>query len=176
MKSEIDGRKIKLRQLKLSDTEVIYQYAKNRKITKYTFVFSPPFTIERAEEFIKKTQRDWGNKKSFEFGIELKESKELIGTINLSKVNFKNKEGWVGFWISNKYWGKGLAKEALDLILKFAFYKLKLAIIKARVLHKNRGAQKLLEKTGFKLEKKLEKKTFFKKQWFDDLIYVMERK
>ena len=32
-------------------------------------------------------------------------------------------------------------------------------------------AQKLLEKTGFKLEGRLRKKTFFKNQWFDDLIY-----
>jgi len=59
----------------------------------------------------------------------------------------------------------------LHLILSFGFKKLKLKRIQARVFHKNKNAQKLLEKLGFKLEGRLRKKTFFKNQWFDDFIY-----
>lgn len=171
MEIKIKGERINLRKLKPSDTEFIYQNAKDKKVTRFTFVIPPPFTLKRAKEFIQKTQKEWRKKKAFEFGIKFKKTKELIGTIKLSEINSKNKNANVGFWLSSKYWGRHLAKEALELILDFGFKKLKLKRIQARVLDKNFRAQKLLEKSGFKLEGRLRKATFFKNRWYDDLIY-----
>ena len=167
----LEGNKIKLRPLKFSDTESIEKYSQDRKITKYTFVIPPPFTIKQAQVFIKKTKKEKRKGISYYFGIELKENRKLIGMMNLVKIDRKNKNAEIGFWLTRKYQGKGLTKEALNLILNFGFKKLKLKRIEARVFHKNKPAQKLLEKTGFKLEGRLRKKTFFKNQWFDDLIY-----
>jgi len=171
MKQMLEGNKIKLRPLKFSDTESIEKYSQDRKITKYTFVIPPPFTIKQAQVFIKKTKKEKREGISYYFGIELMESRELIGMMNLVKIDRKNKNAEIGFWLAEEYQNKGLAKEALNLILDFGFKKLKLERIEARVFHKNQPAQKLLEKTGFKLEGRLRKKTFFKNQWFDDLIY-----
>ncbi len=167
----IENKRIRLKKLKISDAEFISRCAKNKDITKYTFVIAPPFDLKEAKKFIKKTQKDIKNKKGFEFGIELKEAGELIGTINLLNINYKNKNANIGFWIDKKYWGKGISDEAIKLMLGFGFKKLKLKRIQARVLHKNIRAQKLLERLGFKLEGRLRKKTFLKNQWFDDLIY-----
>jgi ribosomal-protein-alanine N-acetyltransferase len=171
MKQILEGNRIKLRTLKFSDAEVIRKFAKDKKITKYTFVISPPFTRKQAQAFIKKTEKEREKGIAYYFGIELKENRKLIGMINLVKIDRKNKNAEIGFWLAGKYQGKGLAKEALNSILDFGFKKLKLKRIEARVLHKNKPAQKLLEKTGFKLEGRLRRKTFFKNQWFDDLIY-----
>jgi len=167
----IKGNRIKLRTLKFSDVETIRRFAKDRKITKYTFVIPPPFTKEQTQAFIKKTKKERRKGNSYYFGVEFKENGRLIGMINLVKIDQKNKNAEIGFWLGGKYQGKGLAKESLNLILDFGFKKLKLKRIEARVFHKNKPAQKLLEKTGFKLEGRLRKKTFFKNQWFDDLIY-----
>jgi len=171
MKQVLESNRIKLRSLKFPDTEVIRKFAKDRKITKYTFVIPPPFTKEQTQVFIRKTKKERKEGISYYFGIELKENGKLIGMINLVKIDRKNKNAEIGFWLAKKYQGKGLAKEALNMILDFGFKELKLKRIEARVLHKNEPAQKLLEKTGFKLEGRLRKKTFFKNQWFDDLIY-----
>lgn len=171
MKLKLETQRINLRKLKISDAKFIYQSAKDKEVTKYTFVISPPFRLKQAEKFIKKTHREWKKKIAYEFGIELKENKKLIGTIGLSEINYKNKNAKIGFWLSKKYWGKGLAKEILKLILNFGFKKLRLKRIQAKVLHRNIRAQKLLENSGFKLEGRLRKKTFFKKRWYDDLIY-----
>jgi ribosomal-protein-alanine N-acetyltransferase len=175
MEPILDGNRIKLRKLKISDSEVIRDFAKDKKITKYTFVTPPPFTKKQAQDFISKVDKERKKGISYYFGIELKENRKLIGMMNLIKIDQKNKNAEVGFWIAGRYQCKGLAKEALNLILDFGFKKLKLRRIEARVLHKNKPAQKLLEKTGFKLEGKLRKKTFFKNQWFDDLIYGILR-
>lgn len=167
----IKNKKIALRKLILSDVEFISKNAKNKDVTKYTYVISPPFDLVVAKKFIKKTQQEMRRKKAYEFGIELRGKEELIGTTNLFNINYKNKNADLGIWLSKKYWGKGLAEEALNLILNFGFKQLKLKRIQARVLHKNIRAQKLLENSGFKYEGRLRKKTFFKNKWYDDLIY-----
>jgi len=171
MKQILESNRIKLRPLRPSDAKILKEYSKDKKITKYTFVIPPPFTVKHAQVFIKKAQKEKKKGLSYYFGIEYKENGKLIGMINLVNISKKNKNAETGFWLAEKYQHKGLAEEALNLILDFGFKKLKLKRIEAWVLHKNKSTQKLLEKTGFKLEGRLRKKIFFKNQWFDKLIY-----
>jgi len=168
---KIEGKKIRLRKIRISDADFIYQNAQDKEITRYSFVIPPPFTFEQARKFIRKAQREARRKISYQFGIELKNRQKLIGIIGLSGINYHNKNANVGFWLAREYWGKGFSREALNLILGFGFKQLKLKRIQARVLSGNKPSQKLLEKAGFKLEGRLRKKTFFNNQWFDDIIY-----
>lgn len=169
-------KRIKLRTLRFPDAEVIENFAKDKRITKYTFVVPPPFTKKKVASFIRKLKEEEKKKLAYPFVIEFLENEKLIGMIELLKINKKNKSAEIGFWLAKNYQGKGLAKESLDLILKFAFKELMLERIEARVLSKNKPAQKLLELSGFKLEGRLKKKTYFKNQWFDDLIYAILKK
>jgi len=57
MKQILEGNRIKLRTLKFSDIEDIRKFAKNKKITKYTFVVPPPFTRKQTQVFIKKSKK-----------------------------------------------------------------------------------------------------------------------
>ncbi|MDP7623324.1 MAG: GNAT family protein, partial [Candidatus Woesearchaeota archaeon] len=66
---------------------------------------------------------------------------------------------------------KGIAKEALKLIMKFAFSNLKLNRVYAKVKSRNLPSSKLLEKCNFKLEGRLRKDGKFKGKWDDLLIF-----
>jgi len=167
----LEKKRIKLRDLRLSDAGFIVENAKDKDIIKYTFVIAPPFGLKEAKGFIKKAQQEIRLKIAYEFGVELIKTKELIGTINLFNISKKNKNAEIGIWLAKNYWGKGFSDEALKLMLDFGFKKLGLKRIQARVLHKNVAAQKLMKRAGFKLEGRLRKKTFLHNQWFDDLIY-----
>jgi RimJ/RimL family protein N-acetyltransferase len=169
------SKRVKLRKLVISDAEFISKNARDKGITKYSYVMPSPFNLRGAKKFIKKTQQEMRKKKAYEFGIELRKTKESIGTINLVSINYKNKNAEMGIWLAKKYWGQGLAREALNLIIQFGFKNLELKRIQARVLHKNNQTQELLKKVGFKLEGRLRRKTHFKNKWYDDLIYGILR-
>lgn len=171
MNNNFRNESVKLRELNFSDAEFIVKNARDKDIIKYTFVIAPPFDLETAKKFIRKAKKEIKDKVAYEFGIELNNTRELIGTINLFNINWKNKNAEIGFWMAKNYWGRGLSDQSLNLMLKFGFSQLKLKRIQARVLDKNEPAQKLLERAGFKLEGRLRKKTFFKKRWYNDLIY-----
>jgi len=170
MELKIEGKQITLRKLKKSDAPSIYQNAKDFEIARYT-TLPHPYRLKNAEDFIKMTHQKIRKKKAFELGIELKESKEIIGMMSLMDIDYDNKNAEIGYWLGKKYWGKGIMKEAIKLILNFGFKKLNLVRIYARVMHPNIASAKLLERSGFKYEGRMRKTTLRRGKWMDDLRY-----
>jgi RimJ/RimL family protein N-acetyltransferase len=156
---KIETRRLILRPLRLSDAEDIVKNINNLNVSKWLLVIRYPYLLKDAKNWIKSTQKKWKKKKieSYEFGIELKSERKIIGAIGLNiKRNYK---ATVGYWIGEKYWRKRYGSEALGKIIQFAFKKLKLKRLEAEVFVGNPSSGKLLEKFGFKKEgyaKKLE--------------------
>jgi len=170
MDLKIEGKQINLRKLKKSDAPSIYQNAKDFEIARYT-TLPHPYKLKNAEDFIKITHQKIRKKKAFELGIELKETKEIIGMISLINLDYDNKNAEIGYWLGKKYWNKKIMKEAVNLILNFGFKKLKLVRIYARVMHPNISSAKLLEKSGFQYEGRMRKANLRRGKWLDDLRY-----
>jgi RimJ/RimL family protein N-acetyltransferase len=83
----------------------------------------------------------------------------LVGTANLTSAYLEYVEGRVANpgekWISIGYhlrpecWGQGLASEAVERVLRFAFQDLGMSGIHAFALRTNVGSQNVLRKAGF---------------------------
>ena len=166
----IKGDRINLRKLRKSDAESVQKHAKDKEISRYT-TLPYPYKLKHAQDFINLTHKKMRKKESYELGIELKETKNIIGMMGLIHVDYKNKNAEVGYWLGKKYWKQGLTTESLKLMLKFGFRELKLERIYAKVMHPNTMSAKLLEKNDFKLEGRLRKNTLKDGKWMDDLIY-----
>lgn len=170
MELKIEGKQINLRKLKKLDAPAICQNAKDFDIARYT-TLPHPYKLKNAKEFIKMTHQKIRKKKAFELGIELKETKEIIGMMSLMNIDYNNKNAEIGYWLGKKYWGKKIMKEAIKLILNFGFKKLRLVRIYARVMHPNISSAKLLEKSGFQYEGRMRKAILRKGKWMDELRY-----
>ncbi|MBI5401270.1 GNAT family N-acetyltransferase [Candidatus Wolfebacteria bacterium] len=162
------GQKINLRPLKISDAEFIFKHANNRKISRYTDILYP-LKISEIKKYIRKSIKELKIKKSFIFGIEIKGRDEIIGIVSLADINYKNKSVELEYWVSPKYWRKGIAAESLKLILNFAFKKLKLNRVFAKTLPENINSINLLKKIGFVHEGTL-RKSLFERGKFNDIF------
>ena len=90
------------------------------------------------------------NKRDFMFAIMDKEDFKYIGTISLHGVDWISRKGEVGYMIGDKkYWGKGIASDAVGLVIDYGFRRLNLNKIIAGVVDGNKGSVKVLEKNGF---------------------------
>lgn len=149
---EIETQRLTLRPLKISDSESIAENANNLEVSKWLFLLPYPYTVKDAESWIKETIEKWKKEKkeSYDFGIELKETKQVIGGCGFGSVN--GYSATVGYWIGEKYHRKGLGSEMLKALPEFAFNELKLKRIKATVFPGNPSSGKLLEKFGFEKE------------------------
>ena len=96
-----------LRELSLSDSEDMYEYAKDEEVAKYV-LWEPHDSIEDSFEFIGWVINKYNNKQIAPWGIELKTNGKLIGTIGFIIFGIK----WIlkrGEWIKKKYdFGSGI--------------------------------------------------------------------
>ncbi len=166
----LEGKWIVLRPVHRSDAPSICANARDREIGRYTHV-PHPYRIQNAYDFIRGVRRWERRKQVVALGIEEKETGQVIGIINIFHIDRKNRHAEVGYWLGKKYWGRGIMSEALYLMLEYAFREMKLVRISAKVFHPNTASAMLLEKAGFKLEARLRKIAYHRRQWYDDLCY-----
>lgn len=171
MKLEFTNKAIKIRKLKFSDADDLYEHIHEREISKWTIRIPYPYSLKDAIKFIRKSQYEVRKMKGYNFGIALKETDSVIGGIGLHCIDWKNSNAELGYWIGKKYWGKGLMTEAVRLILDFGFKELKLHKIYAHCFEENVASAKVLEKCGFILEGKAREERFRYDKWHNSLLY-----
>lgn len=168
----LNGKNIRLRKIVRSDAVAITRYAKDPAISRFTLI-PRPYTMESSYRFIRHTHLMRRRGMDQSLGIELKERGEIIGMISLMHIDRKNRNAEIGYWLAKPYWRRGYSLEAIRLIIKYGFRKLKLVRIYARVLHPNLASAKLLEKAGFRYEGRFRKSALMRGRWMDDLLYGM---
>jgi RimJ/RimL family protein N-acetyltransferase len=88
---------------------------------------------------------------------------KLIGTIGIDNINYKKSSCEIGYWISEKYIGKGYGTLAIKLFLIKISNIFDLKEIVANVSKNNIASCRILEKNGFKIKRELKNNLFFKK-------------
>lgn len=168
----IAGRKINLRPLRSSDIPSLVKHAGDREISRYTFI-PHPYRKEHAEQFIKMS-RLWERKGIAQhFGIELKQSGEIIGAVGLFDLDKRNQKTEIGYWLGMEYWGKGVASEAVSLVVQYCFRTLKLHRVYAHVFVGNVASERLLLRLGFQWEG-LERDCRRRRgRWMDSILYAI---
>jgi len=95
------------------------------------------------------------------FGVEIIESKILIGLFILKNISMLNRSAELAIYIGNTdYRKKGLSYEIMKEGLSFGFNKLGLKRIDLHVLEKNKNAIHIYEKCGFVKEGVLRQSVF----------------
>ena len=88
-----------------------------------------------------------------QYMIVLKESGEVIGTVNLFADDSRAVDAMeVGYSIAHAHQRKGYAYEALSALLGLLQNDLYLEMVTAGILPENKASEKLLEKLGFHKE------------------------
>jgi len=105
------------------------------------------------------------------FGIFFKENSEHIGNIKLEPIDFDKEQATLGIIIGEKeYWGRGLATEATNSLVDYAFSVLGLKEVRLGVVSENKAAIKVYAKCGFKVFEIKEKAIDHNGEKFDQVF------
>ena len=75
---------------------------------------------------------------------------EVRGEVGLGPIRQDRGRAMVGFWISADHRGRGLASEAVGVLVDWAFENTELAQIAAETASKNEAAAAVLRSTSFR--------------------------
>lgn len=139
-----------LRPFRKGDEFSLQKNINNRKIYRNTSHIPYPYTLRHAKNWIRKKAALAKKKKPESIVFAIDKNNEVIGSIGIHHI--KGHKGEVGYWLGEKYWGRGIMTEAVNRITKFGFEKQKLKRMYARTFHFNKASMKVLKKAGFKLE------------------------
>lgn len=145
----LETERMILRPVVETDAEAIYDFCKNSNVG-INAGWKPHESIEETREVMELVFLN----QEFVFAMELKETKTLFGSIGIipDPKRQNNKTRMIGYAISENYWGKGLATEAVQAVLRFGFQKLNLDLISAYCYPSNERSKKILKKCGFEYE------------------------
>jgi len=112
--------------------------------------------------------------KKYAFGIFLVATNELIGDVSFFEIERGFLEKcMIGYWLDQRYNGKGYMTEAVALAIKIAFGELHFHRIEAGVMPRNPGSIRVLEKTWFKKEGLARKNVRINGKWEDHLMFAI---
>ncbi len=165
--------KFQLRPWKKEDLPSLVKHANNFEIAKNMLDHFPhPYTKEEGEKFLEMvTEKD----PPTILAIEI--DGEAVGSIGLHPKNdIMRKNGELGYWLAEQYWGKGIITKAIKQMSDYGFENFDIERIFARPFGTNIASQKALEKAGYKLEAHLENTLYKNQEYQDELIYALRKK
>jgi RimJ/RimL family protein N-acetyltransferase len=174
MKSmDIETRRLRIRNLMLSDVGDFHSYRSDPSVTK--FQSFDTLSVEQARAFIEENATisyelggEWK-----QFGIENKIERKLIGdvAIKLDRLDIRLAE--IGITISPGAQLRGYGKETLQAILTFLFSQIACHRVAAIVDVDNTSSIHLIESLGFRREGFFVDSVFLKGKWTSEFHYAM---
>jgi len=134
-------------------------------------LISDPYTDADARNYLESVV---GIRPETSFTIEVDE--EAIGGIGFTvQPDVAHRSAEIGYWLGEKFWGRGIATEALKAVTEYAFANYDLCRLYAHVFDWNPASARVLEKAGYRFEGRLKKSVTKNGQTIDQLIYAMVR-
>lgn len=146
---EIKFHPYKIRSLKLTDAEKIYNYLQDFDIVKYLATVPNPYLLKNALSFIQFANDMENGKKEFHCAIAQLENDTMLGLIGVKEINFDFGTCEIGYWLGREHHNKGIMTRAVKQIAQFCFVDLGLHTVKVVVFESNIASMKTLEKAGF---------------------------
>jgi putative acetyltransferase len=138
-----------LRPIQITDLDDIYEYSRTPNVGPNAG-WKPHESKEETLEIMNAIFLD----KETVWGIELKETGKIIGSIGLidDPKRQNDRVKMIGYAMSESYWGQGIMTEAANEVLRFGFEELDLDAISANCFPFNQRSKNILVKCNFAYE------------------------
>ncbi|MCT4477971.1 GNAT family N-acetyltransferase [Peribacillus frigoritolerans] len=168
----LETKRLVLRELAEGDALDLLKCFSNPDVLRY--YGQPPLTnIDQVKQILTNFSKNFVEKRGIKWGIELKGTDGIIGTIGFQEWFHEHKRAELSYALFPNYWGKGYATEAVSKVISYGFKELDLTRIGAIVFIENKASNKLLTKLGFKKEGILRDYMYQNDVSFDTNLYSL---
>ncbi|HLR23581.1 MAG TPA: GNAT family protein [Pseudogracilibacillus sp.] len=167
---------ITLRMLSARDSEALFRITDESRgyLKRWLPWLDSIRTSHDSLEFIKNTFHSYNNRTGITSGIFL--HGELVGIIGYNYLDFRNKIGSIGYWLSENQQGKGIMTVSIRALIHYGFENLKLNRIEIRIAEQNIQSQKVVNRIGFYYEGHIRDAEWLYDHYVDHFVYSMLKK
>lgn len=147
----IETERLTLRRLMPSDYRDMYEYASLAEVTEY-LLWRPHENEDQTYRYLDGLQICYKRGEFFDWGVELKSERKLIGTCGFTELLPEHERAEIGYVLNPRYWGQGIATEAAMAVLSFGFNVLGIERAEAHYMEGNERSLAVMKKCGMSFE------------------------
>ncbi len=144
--------KVELRYQRLGDAKRFFEIATNPN---FIYLDLKVKTLDDEKKWLKSNPQKRKDNVAWNYTILF--NGKVVGAIGLRINLFRKHIGEIGYFIDEKYWGKGITTKAVKLIEKEGFGKIGLSRIEILMRPENKASEKVAKKNGYVREGRLRK-------------------
>lgn len=145
----LSSTKLELKKIEDRHLQELFDIYDNEKVFEFCGII-PKHNLQTVSKMIGHFDRDYQKKSRVKWGIFQKSQNDtLVGIIEAMDFNQKVDMVTIGYYLAEAYWGKGIATEAVHMIVKYLFEEVAINRIQAEVMPLNEPSKKVLLKNGF---------------------------
>ena len=162
-----------LEPLDLSHTDELYQLiiANKDYLREWLAWIDGVNTVEDTQDFIESCMKEAHSRGTPTFIMLL--DGEICGVIGYNHISHLNRTGTIGYWLAEKFTGKGVMTRAVDAVLRLGFFDFKLTKIEIRCAEGNAKSRAIPERLGFKFEATLRQCEWLYTRYVDHTVYTL---
>ena len=169
----LESDRLILRKLKIEDANHIFEtWTNDDEVSKYVR-WSTHKSVEDTKQWLLDEEKSCKNEGHYTWGIELKETNRLIGSIG---AYYREESGRyeIGYGIAKKYWKRGYTTEAAKCMINYLINELKIKKLEASHAKQNIASGAIIQKLGFKYIKDEYREKFDKTMGYDTQRYYLD--
>ena len=164
-----------LRQFRPEDAEHMFKnWASDVKVSEF-LTWPPHADVEVTKTVVNGWVKRYSDMAYYNWVMELKSEKNIIGNISVIKLDEKIEAAEVGYCMGTNWWGQSIMPEALKAVIAYLFGEVGLNRVAACHDSNNPNSGKVMRKAGMKLEGTLRKAAVNKHGIYDKVWYSILR-
>jgi RimJ/RimL family protein N-acetyltransferase len=170
----ITTERLRLRAFRSDDLDALNSFQSRADVARYLY-WGPRSRAESAAALAKRVHSAELQKEGqfIAVAVELAETGQLIGDLNLDYLSSEHRSGEIGFIFHPDFHGQGYAAEAATELLRLGFEDLGLHRIIGRCDGRNTASASLMERLGMRKEAHLRENEIVKGEWTDELVFAI---
>lgn len=126
-----------------------HNWASDDEVTKY-LMWPAHISVDVSKAYIESLIEGYKQLNTFDWGIELKEINQVIGSIGVVRCNDEVECVHIGYCLGKKWWNQGIMSEAFSAIIKYLMEEVGVNRIDSRYDPRNSYSDKVIEKLNAK--------------------------
>ncbi|MBP3427069.1 MAG: GNAT family N-acetyltransferase [Clostridia bacterium] len=163
-----------LRRIAMKDAQDIFDYSRDTEVARHV-LWSAQKHISEAKDYCRYMMRRYKYDEPSSWGIILKESGKLVGTIGYMTYSEDNNSVELGYSLARPLWNGGYMTEALSRVIEYTFEAMEVNRIEAQHELTNPASGRVMEKCGMQREGVLRQRLYNKGKYVDVALYAILR-
>ena len=131
------------------------------------------YAIEDANRWITLTLEAWSSEREYPLGIFDATTGDVIGGTGINHINKAYRIGNIGYWVSSRFTGRGVARFAAREAAVTAFNQLGLTRLEIVALTHNKASQRVARALGATFECEARNRLYFQGKPHNALVYSL---